>query len=163
MRDYPRVCGGTSLTEVLGTLGVGLSPRVRGNPQVAPHHARAHRTIPACAGEPAYRNDDYGAGRDYPRVCGGTHRDLATCPVNGGLSPRVRGNQKTAPYVDLYKGTIPACAGEPGASGSAREGEKDYPRVCGGTNADGIAYSKATGLSPRVRGNPVIHMGGSNG
>ena len=28
----------------------------------------------------------------YPRVCGGTVRDMATAPAWAGLSPRVRGN-----------------------------------------------------------------------
>ena len=29
---YPRVCGGTGALDALGAGGVGLSPRVRGNP-----------------------------------------------------------------------------------------------------------------------------------
>ncbi len=71
-----------------------------------------------------------------------------------GLSPRVRGNllQRTAPLD--YVGTIPACAGEPPSRSRRGPGNRDYPRVCGGTPARELAASRGTGLSPRVRGNP---------
>ena len=49
---YPRVCGGT----VDGGLGArivrGLSPRVRGNLDIAVQGPQQMRSIPACAGEP---------------------------------------------------------------------------------------------------------------
>ena len=89
---YPRVCGGTALTQ-LGLSGdKGLSPRVRGN-----HVNDAHRpvyggSIPACAGEPSVNQDERFCQEVYPRVCGGT---LVKTGVNlpaEGLSPRVRGN-----------------------------------------------------------------------
>ena len=49
---YPRVCGGTAIIVSPSEHPNGLSPRVRGNPAVAFWQGDAHRSIPACAGEP---------------------------------------------------------------------------------------------------------------
>ena len=53
-----------------------------------------------------------------------------------GLSPRVRGNRRQveAPIASV----------------------RVYPRVCGGTGCAMVFNSKVLGLSPRVRGNPII-------
>ena len=69
---YPRVCGGTLMHRTLPTVGGGLSPRVRGNPPARTPRLYAHRSIPACAGEPRAGPDYGGPGAVYPRVCGGT-------------------------------------------------------------------------------------------
>ena len=52
---YPRVCGGTCEEAQAISRESGLSPRVRGNRQVALHHHRIAGSIPACAGEPRLR------------------------------------------------------------------------------------------------------------
>ena len=70
-----------------------------------------------------------------------------------GLSPRVRGNQCRALSVQLFRGTIPACAGEPSKVDFCEVIEGDYPRVCGGTCWLCGRSGRALGLSPRVRGN----------
>ena len=49
------MCGGTEGIENQPVTDYGLSPRVRGNRQTAPHSARSQRSIPACAGEPPSR------------------------------------------------------------------------------------------------------------
>ena len=100
----------------------GLSPRVRGNRRV------------------------------YPRVCGGTlgaHR--AKIPRQG-LSPRVRGNRSPNSSVATERGSIPACAGEPGLDIDTIIQVGVYPRVCGGTLSTEHPTTPK-GLSPRVRGN----------
>ena len=51
-RVYPRVCGGTETDPSLLELGLGLSPRVRGNPAHLLNTPAGVRSIPACAGEP---------------------------------------------------------------------------------------------------------------
>ena len=50
---YPRVCGGTQSLIFGWIVGVGLSPRVRGNPSGPVDRAVELRSIPACAGEPS--------------------------------------------------------------------------------------------------------------
>ena len=71
----------------------GLSPRVRGNPDVDGLAWRLERSIPACAGEPGVFLGGIAHSPVYPRVCGGTHRRRLTDAQRAGLSPRVRGNR----------------------------------------------------------------------
>ena len=52
LRDYPRVCGGTNSVSMTKVAAKGLSPRVRGNPEILVDSVKIEGTIPACAGEP---------------------------------------------------------------------------------------------------------------
>ena len=90
---YPRVCGGTVARRREQGSGRGLSPRVRGNPDVYIIAVHIGRSIPACAGEPRLSTMPAWSLWVYPRVCGGTH--CRHCPdfEREGLSPRVRGNR----------------------------------------------------------------------
>ena len=58
---------------------------------------------------------------------------LGRAAAVSGLSPRVRGNPAKCPLNAPYRGSIPACAGEPNAALHPVAGVKVYPRVCGGT------------------------------
>ena len=89
------------------------------------------------------------------RVCGGTSVGGCGVGVAGGLSPRVRGNQYPHPAGRVAAGSIPACAGEPCRGRGCRRVSRVYPRVCGGTRRLWGGRGYPTGLSPRVRGNPV--------
>ena len=96
---YPRVCGGTT-----------------------PCRAECHhhqRSIPACAGEPAYDSPSTHATKVYPRVCGGTTVARLSNDCVGGLSPRVRGNPAICPAGNVWRRSIPACAGEPAVTDAA--------------------------------------------
>ena len=90
---YPRVCGGTRGRAKGSDSGVGLSPRVRGNPSSQFLKKLWIGSIPACAGEPYHRHPATSQERVYPRVCGGT--------------------STMHTLVALAHGSIPACAGEP--------------------------------------------------
>ena len=96
----------------------------------------------------------------YPRVCGGTQSAPSMRVSQGGLSPRVRGNRgwsrKTAPRAR----SIPACAGEPHSASGRKKRGRVYPRVCGGTLGGGDLQIVRQGLSPRVRGNPLVAKSG---
>ena len=94
---YPRVCGGTCNLCRRWPVRTGLSPRVRGN-LAAPRQAWPQgRSIPACAGEPAWRMMMLALKTVYPRVCGGTSRRARNPQLVKGLSPRVRGNPGSYP------------------------------------------------------------------
>ena len=54
-----------------------------------------------------------------------------------------------------WKGSIPACAGEPDEYLRGALDQMVYPRVCGGTTERLTDLCKGAGLSPRVRGNPT--------
>ena len=73
---YPRVCGGTQGIYLKRAPIEGLSPRVRGNPALLRHHPQLVRSIPACAGEPGSRAGSATEGEVYPRVCGGTNKEV---------------------------------------------------------------------------------------
>ena len=130
---YPRVCGGTLLLHSVRKLATGLSPRVRGNPASPSPPLASSRSIPACAGEPAWDSIQHRLGGVYPRVCGGTLLPYQPTVGEIGLSPRVRGNRPDMPTMDTHKGSIPACAGEPRRDRMGSIAERVYPRVCGGT------------------------------
>ena len=51
-----------------------------------------------------------------------------------GHAERVRGNRLRRFPLNDYSGSIPACAGEPGAGNRTRRRRRVYPRVCGGTS-----------------------------
>ena len=151
---YPRVCGGTAPAPRAPPASTGLSPRVRGNPPALGEALRIAGSIPACAGESIGRSRVPAYRRVYPRVCGGTAYVPAEESPSLGLSPRVRGNLLAFRSEIFMSGSIPACAGEPAVDGVGLAPEGVYPRVCGGTIATRTAARCASGLSPRVRGNP---------
>ena len=159
---YPRVCGGTVDLMTGANVIMGLSPRVRGNPDRIFETPALEGSIPACAGEPI-KNLLHASNKPvYPRVCGGTvERNIGNAKPNG-LSPRVRGNPPAVFSAVFYRGSIPACAGEPEMLLSVPYRPPVYPRVCGGTKCHRSRRTFDDGLSPRVRGNrsacqPLCH------
>ena len=152
-RVYPRVCGGTRARPGRRRRLGGLSPRVRGNRRQHEVESAGFGSIPACAGEPLTRTVRGDSERVYPRVCGGTFSMRAMRFRRKGLSPRVRGNRAPRVRALWWRGSIPACAGEPASSPPARLRDRVYPRVCGGTRLPNALLKVGAGLSPRVRGN----------
>ena len=173
---YPRVCGGTARAAGVVRVFYGLSPRVRGNLFLTEGDILRSGSIPACAGEPLRNLEPSTEYEVYPRVCGGTNVGFELGCAVQGLSPRVRGNRQGNVRVRSNRGSIPACAGEPGSrrcggehtgsipacagepvpQGTYQTISSVYPRVCGGTKrGDGETWY-SYGLSPRVRGNPSV-------
>ena len=151
---YPRVCGGTHSPSQIATADQGLSPRVRGNHRLRFSQSSGVGSIPACAGEPGGGLRQPDRPVVYPRVCGGTRRELTNMLVGAGLSPRVRGNPVRTALRCIPCGSIPACAGEPFVVVQELAKYPVYPRVCGGTRSRVSSAPMFWGLSPRVRGNP---------
>ena len=112
---HPRVCGEAADSEIHGGVFEGPSPRVRGSPTAAVNPPDPAGSIPACAGKPRL---EAGAGvvhQVHPRVCGeALCRDVPKPPAPGP-SPRVRGSLMKTYHVAVRMGSIPACAGKPGA------------------------------------------------
>ena len=86
-------------------------------------------------------------------MCGGTGTATGGAASRTGLSPRVRGNPGRGRADAGVRGSIPACAGEPGVDVDGQAVAQVYPRVCGGTAARRPQIARRVGLSPRVRGN----------
>ncbi len=159
---YPRVCGGTNTAPLVQADPLGLSRRVRGNPNRVFADGRGHGSIPACAGEPGAGPCNASESRVYPRVCGGTEIHDVVAGQGAGLSPRVRGNPPRTGMPEWRSGSIPACAGEPALAASLDRVVWVYPRVCGGTPSIPMCATAQPGLSPRVRGNPPTRRGGQS-
>ena len=96
------------------------------------------------------------ATRAYPRVCGATVYALRDLFDDVGLSPRVRGNRARTLSSILPLGPIPACAGQPCKYRYFYSEHRAYPRVCGATIIGKATEAGELGLSPRVRGNPLV-------
>ena len=156
MAVYPRECGGTdgAITEM--SVIDGLSPRVRGNHTVEAPSAPKSGSIPASAGEPLPGWTKPLTRTVYPRECGGTVLNIWLGNATKGLSPRVRGNRAQGGPISSDAGSIPASAGEPSRSFSFCSMPRVYPRECGGTLAAASGKLEYVGLSPRVRGNPIV-------
>ena len=130
---YPRVGGGTELSEKLERDINGLSPRGRGNLLHQGIIEGSGGSIPAWAGEPV---------------------GLGLVKILFWVYPRRgRGNRDSAGHQSMNRGSIPAWAGEPGAYIGMSEGDAVYPRVGGGTYKGGRHQTLIGGLSPRGRGN----------
>ena len=113
-RVYPRVCGGTKIMVVDVACWWGLSPRMRGNLSVQNSTNQNPGSIPAYAGEPRPPRWRQSMLPVYPRVCGGTMRNVRQAILGQGLSPRMRGNLLWRCGGPPCVRSIPAYAGEPG-------------------------------------------------
>ena len=122
-------------------------------------------SIPARAGEPASVTATVTVTGVYPRACGGTSALPTFGFSGGGLSPRVRGNPAPTGRDARVCGSIPARAGEPRTTRPRSPSTRVYPRACGGTDTQITTLGNVTGLSPRVRGNPIDrrYAAGRNG
>ncbi len=152
---HPRVRGGASASFSSRQATAGPSPRARGSPHPAPVAVRRRRSIPACAGEPG-RGRGGRAGRSvHPRVRGGASTVSAAVVMSMGPSPRARGSRWRGWSVRSATGSIPACAGEPGACCPRRCRGGVHPRVRGGAPGTASGCCAGHGPSPRARGSPV--------
>ena len=155
--------GGTALEVGQSRLSQGLSPRGRGNPVRLGSSYPRWRSIPAWAGEPLVDHRHDLEGVVYPRVGGGTDPGGRAVWSWGGLSPRGRGNQAPARGPQGPRRSIPAWAGEPRRPTWRTAMSTVYPRVGGGTPVTLGARSRASGLSPRGRGNPTTARQAASG
>ena len=154
------MCGATDMTRAKQLKSLGLSPRVRGNPEGRHRIPFFVGPIPACAGQPECEGRTGPGHWAYPRVCGATTALRSDALPFLGLSPRVRGNLEGSHCGTAVLGPIPACAGQPNRRWFLNVPTGAYPRVCGATMVSLIRETHCYGLSPRVRGN---HAGGATG
>ena len=134
---YPRACGETVCRRDRRCPLHGLSPRLRGNP--------------------SGQSPSVQTGMVYPRACGETAARWVLGIVCAGLSPRLRGNRNSGGSSGQGERSIPAPAGKPSPTLRQPRLPWVYPRACGETTASLAALVAETGLSPRLRGNPLRH------
>ena len=120
-------------------------------------------SIPAGAGEPAWRLPSRHRRGVYPRGCGGARVASSAGMSTTGLSPRVRGSPHHHARQQRRGGSIPAGAGEPHGNNSEAVSVWVYPRGCGGAPLRRLAKRGWLGLSPRVRGSRRRNEGRRSG
>ena len=153
----PRVYGGTGTPAALASPAKGLSPRVRGDRELVAGARYRDGSIPACTGEPRHRSRWWPRRRVYPRVYGGTASAIGGDPVARGLSPRVRGNLLPDELEGKDGRSIPACTGEPQASGSMSMDLRSIPACTGEPIRRRTLMVSAT-VYPRVYGGTAASM-----
>ena len=132
---------------------LGQSPRVRGNHDRRGGRGRIVGSIPAGAGKPPRQRGHDHDSRVNPRGCGETMGGVPRRLVEGGQSPRVRGNLVQSGFRDVDVGSIPAGAGKPVRRRRRSAHSRVNPRGCGETIAHSTTSNSCPGQSPRVRGN----------
>ncbi len=152
-RAYPRMRGGTIASKSGNWSAVGLSPHARGNLALMTSPTFLRGPIPACAGEPNSNSTRFFPRGAYPRMRGGTVRSAKRPKRPRGLSPHARGNRDQIVDPDIWRGPIPACAGEPPGGRVCSRHRGAYPRMRGGTPAITWPSGPVKGLSPHARGN----------
>ena len=88
-------------------------------------------------------------------MCGETERASVHAYLDGGLSPRVRGNHGISDTARRRTGSIPACAGKPAARRSIRNAYQVYPRVCGDPPPAAGVMEPYSGSIPACAGKPL--------
>ncbi len=136
----------------------GRSPRARGSLTRGTYAASSRRSIPACAGEPTTRPARAAPGGVDPRVRGGAQRNPLRWWARKGRSPRARGSPVPGVHHHASRGSIPACAGEPGARTAARSRSRVDPRLRGGAVVPAPAARARSGRSPRARGSREVRV-----
>ena len=153
---YPRVYGAATPDSSSPNSPPGLSPRVRGSPLQMPAGPRCSRSIPACTGQPCYRQPINGKAQVYPRVYGAAYRKGLEIVECHGLSPRVRGSPVWNASAGTGDGSIPACTGQPIQRCLSLLTSRVYPRVYGAARSLPRNVAMPRGLSPRVRGSHLL-------
>ena len=149
---HPRVFGEYAPPDIMDSVFVGSSPRVRGIRCVLLRYCPNGRFIPACAGNTLKRLNPDPSTTVHPRVCG-EYMTLATGPTPiSGSSPRVRGIRSQQEYCDRARRFIPACAGNTELGAYTSPLQAVHPRVCGEYRIGFWSVSVPSGSSPRVRG-----------
>ena len=174
---HPRVCGELTGAPCKDMPAAGSSPRVRGTLTRSAGSIRAHRFIPACAGNSQSAQSIVRCRAVHPRVCGELELEGVVNPYLAGSSPRVRGTPGGLRSLRQCPRFIPACAGNSHPPATlCRRGRGSSPRVrgtrgrggsrllrgrfipaCAGNSAGlGLGFRNGHGSSPRVRGTRTL-------
>ena len=134
----------------------GLSPRLRGNLRLVFRSPLLGGSIPALTGKPPEGDANLVVALVYPRAYGETMATLRRLRAVAGLSPRLRGNPGGILPDRFVRRSIPALTGKPTWVAIRRRCWRVYPRAYGETCTCRPLMFCTRGLSPRLRGNPVL-------
>ena len=144
-------------SELSSAEGAGSSPLARGKLECGGKRVNVNGIIPACAGETAGACARSRAEPDHPRLRGGNSEASSMRASTLGSSPLARGKQGRGREPVLYRGIIPACAGETGGRRRAGSLRRDHPRLRGGNGRGPRRPNSRAGSSPLARGKPEMY------
>ena len=154
--DHPRGCGEHTLTLCRPDFELGSSPRMRGTRSRICWSRCFRGIIPADAGNTEHGFIYIDRPKDHPRGCGEHGHIRRSGSLRGGSSPRMRGTHKGLPLDDIYKGIIPADAGNTIVLFMLICPGRDHSRGCGEHPLFLLRGSHQSGSSPRMRGTHVL-------
>ena len=85
-------------------------------------------------------------------MCGEQPIHFSHTQPSPGSPPRVRGTVAGLPFVAVFNGITPACAGNSACRPGSWGHMEDHPRVCGEQGAGDLVQGLPVGSPPRVRG-----------
>ena len=109
-------------------------------------------SIPAYAGDPTASLAKEIESRVYPRLRGGSERQMSELGDGAGLSPPTRGIPQGKREIVAEARSIPAYAGDPAGWISDAVKNQVYPRLRGGSLSALSPRGRIRGLSPPTRG-----------
>ena len=151
-RDHPRVCGEHNDDTTPDYGDVGSSPRMRGTPVSCQFSWHGWGIIPAYAGNTTNCWGCRNRSRDHPRICGEHALAGIMFSWRPGSSPRMRGTPFVVIAVTVWRGIIPAYAGNTLPVLPNPFSPRDHPRVCGEHGEIDVCMAGNMGSSPRMRG-----------
>ncbi len=153
---HPRACGERFNLGAGAFRLPGSSPRMRGTLWRQHPPPRAHRFIPAHAGNAKYRSRSPSPAPVHPRACGERGGDKLSSFVTLGSSPRMRGTLLHRLRHASKPRFIPAHAGNARRPTTPCWQPAVHPRACGERLMSSLASHNVTGSSPRMRGTHVL-------
>ena len=132
--------------------GAGSSPRGRGKPKAPKTVKLTVRLIPARAGKTPWTASLSISRPAHPRAGGENAINSMGAGIAEGSSPRGRGKPYGLDSQLALSGLIPARAGKTPSTASLSTSRPAHPRAGGENRMSLIAWSRATGSSPRGRG-----------
>ncbi len=155
---YPRAYGANKAAISPLACCCGLSPRIRGKRSGWRRHTFSRRSIPAHTGQTTWPGCGPGGPRVYPRAYGANAGGSGDPGVGAGLSPRIRGKPAATALTCASVGSIPAHTGQTFSQGFPLFFGQVYPRAYGANHRGESHHDPAFGLSPRIRGKPLVAL-----
>ncbi len=151
-RVHPRSRGAAAVGRAQAQGVQGPSPLSRGSHVDGQRQQTGVGSIPALAGQPAWRTIRGRHGRVHPRSRGAATPARAKRVARQGPSPLSRGSRRRTSRKASPQGSIPALAGQPTVDAQTEAAQVVHPRSRGAADAPDEAAVCAVGPSPLSRG-----------
>ena len=153
--DHPRMRGEHASDCDPCDWDVGSSPHARGTLETLIRENKGDGIIPACAGNTWSATLPAPTVWDHPRMRGEHRLGSPFRPDVPGSSPHARGTRLIEMFVQLFRGIIPACAGNTFTPPTFHTAQRDHPRMRGEHDYTAKAVADYVGSSPHARGTPA--------